>query len=140
MQLVEASSSLLSPVGGQERFLTLSSSHVTAFMKAVMSGSCCTLEPGLQEVNGGRLTEDAIATFYQDEAFNQCAKQGWLWKVLASEVEAELEWIPGFFQGAMNTLLLGGMAKVAKLKMQWPKQRLLCHCLPDTSRPLLNGL
>ena len=103
MQLVEASSSLLSPVGGQERFLTLSSSHMTAFMKAVMSGNCCTLEPSLQQVNGGRLTEDAIATFYQDEAFNQCAKEGWLWKVLASEVEAELEWIPGFFQGAMNT-------------------------------------
>ena len=57
----------------------------------------------MQQVNGGRLTEDAIATFYQDEAFNQCAKEGWLWKVLASEVEAELEWIPGFFQGAMNT-------------------------------------
>ena len=36
-----------------------------------MCGSCSALEPDLQQVNGGRLTEDAIATFYQDEAFNQ---------------------------------------------------------------------
>ena len=101
--LVDASQGALAPALNTERYLTISCSHMAAFCKSVFSGKCCTKLEDLQKALGGPLTLDALMAIYPDSVFQTMVKEGWCWKVVSSEVEEQLDWLPAFLQGALNS-------------------------------------
>lgn len=82
-RLVALSHGQLAPVKGDERFLTLGTSHTTAFFKAVEAGCQCG---------------DANAHVKQLED----VLSGWPWLVLSSLVEQACPGVPLFYQLASN--------------------------------------
>ena len=91
-ELVEASQGKLSPLSGQERYLTVGGSHVTAFRRAVLSG-CATEEPWLA----------SLCNHAQDEAFKAMCLQGWSWTIVSQSVEVAIPELPILVQASLNT-------------------------------------
>ena len=87
--LVENSNNSLAPVNGQERFLTVATSHTAAFCKAVDHG--CKPEP-----NGSSI-DCKIHSGLQE-----LCSQGWPYFVLKAEVEEQWPTLPAFIQVSMN--------------------------------------
>ena len=100
--LVSASNGSLAPLTVAEKYLSVSSSHVTAFVKAVLSNSCSTEQPDLAKLNNGKLSLDSLLATFPDPVFDSMAKEGWTWKVIAAEVEESLEWLPAWIQAGLN--------------------------------------
>ncbi|CAE7191148.1 unnamed protein product [Symbiodinium necroappetens] len=87
-RLVALSHGQLAPVRGDERFLTLGTSHTTAFFKAVEAGC----QSGDASVHIKQL-EDVLS--------------GWPWLVLSSLVEQACPGVPLFYQLASNASASG---------------------------------
>ena len=96
--LVGASDGKLAPPTGKERWLTLSSSHMSQFVKAVNAG--CKSE---EEALGDVLSAEHLMQQYQDPAFESALNKGWVWKCLAATVEESVAWFPAFLQAALNS-------------------------------------
>ena len=93
-RLVEGSGGLLAAMTNQERFLSVSSSHSTAWLKAVGSGCGGPNDIGPLQLRQGDSNSDAVSTLLHD---------GWQWVVVSSAVEEEWPKMPGFFQMALNS-------------------------------------
>ncbi|CAE7681438.1 unnamed protein product [Symbiodinium sp. KB8] len=87
--LSNKSGGLLAPVSGSERFMTVSSSHTTAFLKACMA-KC--KKPG-----GGCLG-------LEDEAMRDACKTGWPWLVVSWKAEHLVPGLPAFMQMVLNSV------------------------------------
>ena len=102
-KLVAASENRLAPVSQMERYLTVSSSHVSQFCKAVACGNCSTEHEVLKGLNNGALTMDSLQSKFKDKIFEQLAHKGWSWKCITAEAEQACPWMPAMFQAALNT-------------------------------------
>jgi len=109
-QLVQQAHGLLAPVTGSERYLTCATSHVTAFMKAVVAG-CRTEEPALKALSNGILSLDACcavpssnsATTVKENPFRSMCLEGWAWEIISHVVEEKMPDLPTFVQQCLNT-------------------------------------
>ena len=96
-KLVTASEGLLAWTG-RERYATLSISHTSQVMKAIMAGcrstSSCAISNGF--LNQQSLTQG-------DEQLRKMIETGWQWLVISWSVEQELPQLPSFASLAMNS-------------------------------------
>ena len=97
--LVATSNNQLAPVTSKERYLSLGSSHLSQFCKAVCA-NCTTSHPDLV-AKGEKLTLDS-ACQSQGQFYQMCT-QGWQWDVLKCQVEEALPALPALVQAALNT-------------------------------------
>ena len=72
----------IAPYSGHERFLTVSSSHVSQFFKAMMRG-CKSPEESLVGPKTGKMSMASI----NDIDFLQACNDGWAWTVIPFYVE-----------------------------------------------------
>eukprot|EP00438_Fugacium_kawagutii_P022896 Skav224158 [mRNA] locus=scaffold2007:112782:115211:+ [translate_table: standard] len=93
-KLVDGSGGLLSALNGKERFLSVSSSHTTAWLKAVASGCQCPQELGSVTLKKGDPNSEALMDLLEN---------GWTWVVFNAAVELQWSHLPGFIQMAMNS-------------------------------------
>lgn len=93
-RLIESSNGLLATISGQERFLSVSSSHMAAWLKAVGSGCAGPNDMGPLQLRQGDSNSDVVSALLQD---------GWMWVVMSSAVEEEWPKLPGFLQMALNS-------------------------------------
>ena len=75
-QLHQAHGEYMACVSGQERYLSVSCSHLSQFLKAVYT-KCQTPEPSLGDSNGKLNAEQ-----YHDPEFQSMLDRGWEWVVL----------------------------------------------------------
>ncbi|CAE7327779.1 bglB [Symbiodinium sp. CCMP2592] len=88
-QLVQESKGSLAPVSGAEGYLSLASSHTTAFLRC--------LEHGTTDPSG-----KAISVPKTDPVWS-AIQTGWRWHVVASSVEEAMPSLPQFFQVGANS-------------------------------------
>lgn len=88
-KLVQASNGSLARVTGQERFLTVASSHTAAFCKAV--------EQGIQPMD-----QSQTVTENSDPGLQQLISNGWPFLVISNVVEAKWPDLPNFLQAGLN--------------------------------------
>ena len=98
-RVVLASDGMLAPVSGNEKYQSLSASHMSQFCKAVSAG-CVTQE---EAVKSKVLALDVLQKDFPDEAFKTAVTAGWSWHCIASVVEESLPWFSNFLQGALNS-------------------------------------
>ena len=91
--LVAASNGALASLSGQERFLTVATSHTAAFCKAVEQG--CK--------SAGGLTVDMKA----DDGLCKLITEGWTMFVISEMVEQSIPSLPAWLQMAMNSVNMG---------------------------------
>ena len=103
--LVESSDRRLAPLNGTERFLSVSCSHITQFLKAVACGQCFTSNEELLKhaCSSHSLSLGSLEAHYQDDQFAQMIKAGWPWKCIKAEVEEICPWLPNLLQAAPNS-------------------------------------
>ena len=101
--LATAAKGKVASVSGTERYLSVSSSHITQFVRAVAAGTCTTEHEALAKINNGLLTIDSLLAIFQDSGFETMVKSGWPWTVISAEVEEHFPWMPAFLQGSLNT-------------------------------------
>ena len=102
--LVEASDKKLAPVNGSERFMSVSCSHISQFLKAVGCGQCLTENEELAGMNQGYLSLESLeAHFPADHQFQAMVRKGWQWHCIKSEVEECCPWLPQLLQAALNS-------------------------------------
>lgn len=88
--LSNKSGGLLAPVSGSERFLTVSSSHTTAYLKACQA-KC-------KKVGGGFLTLE------HDEGMKDACSHGWPWLIVSWKAEQLVPGLPAFCQMVLNSV------------------------------------
>ena len=92
-RLVASSHGTLAAPNGKERYLSVSSSHLTAFCRAVTAG-CQTQEPTLAQTNQGVLGMDTLSTVSSSAAvsnpFVEMCSPGWPWIVVSHLVEENI--------------------------------------------------
>ena len=93
-KLVESSHDLLAAITGQKRFLSVSSSHLTAWLKAVGSGCGGPNDMGPLQLRQGESNSDVVSALLQDS---------WMWVVVSSAVEEQWPKLPGILQMALNS-------------------------------------
>ena len=98
-RVVLASEGMLAPVSGNEKYQSLSASHMSQFCKAVSAG-CVTQE---EAVKSQVLALDVLLKDFPDEGFKAAVTGGWSWHCIASVVEESLPWFCNFLQGALNS-------------------------------------
>lgn len=98
--LSDLSENMVSKPLGTERFASVSTSHTTAFLKAVEQ-SCRTTEEELS-VNGFLSMETMVQ---KGDDLKQLITEGWDWICIRSEVEKALPNLPAFLQQALNSAL-----------------------------------
>ena len=91
--LVAASNGALASLSGQERFLTVATSHTAAFCKAV--------EQGCKPAGG--LTVDMKA----DDGLCKLITEGWTMFVISEMAEQSIPFLPAWLQMAMNSVDMG---------------------------------
>lgn len=101
--LAHAAKGKVARVQGSERYLSVSCSHITQFVRAVAAGTCSTEHEELAKINNGSLTLDSLLAIFHDSAFETMVKSGWPWTVISAEVEEHFPWMPAFLQGSLNT-------------------------------------
>ena len=89
VQLVNASNNALAAVTGQERFLTVASSHTAAFCKAV--------EQGVKPVD-----QSQTVTENSDPGLQHLICNGWAFLVISNVVETKWPDLPNFLQAGLN--------------------------------------
>ena len=99
--LATLSQGMLPKCTGAERFATVSTSHTTAFLKAVEQ-QCKTPEESLSA--GGCLSFDLMAAKGDD--LKAMISSGWEWICISSQVETCCEALPSFLQQALNSILV----------------------------------
>ena len=92
--LVANTPQLLAPLTGKERFLSVSSSHTTAWLKAVEAGCQAPGDDHVLQLRQGEERSDAIIDLLN---------QGWTWIVFSAAVEAEWKQLPSWLQLALNS-------------------------------------
>ena len=92
--LVANTPQLLAPLTGKERFLSVSSSHTTAWLKAVEAGCQAPGDDHVLQLRQGEERSDAIIGLLN---------QGWTWIVFSAAVEAEWKQLPSWLQLALNS-------------------------------------
>ena len=80
--LHEAHPDYVAPVSGHERYMSLSSSHVSQFFKAMLHG-CKSPEDDLVDVKSGRMSLGLVS----DMEFLKGANEGWEWTIIPFYVE-----------------------------------------------------
>ncbi|CAE7030278.1 unnamed protein product [Symbiodinium sp. CCMP2592] len=95
--MVGQADGLLAAVSRSERFLTVSSGHVSQFAKAAWS-SCRTPQPVLQD-QGGCLNRESLS---RDPEFKQMLDDGWNWLVVSSVAEHQWPDLPRLAEKALN--------------------------------------
>ena len=98
MKLVTSAGGLLAPVNGNERLLSVGSSHATAFFRAGFHG-CPTPEPTLQDKDG-RIDIQTWAE--QQPAVETIRTQGFSWRVVRWEVPMMWPKLPDLASRAFN--------------------------------------
>ena len=117
-RLAENSEMRLAPISGKERFMSVSSSHISQFCKAVACGACMTEVHELASVNQGCMSVDGFSAHFQDKEFERLAKEGWQWNCIKSELETECGWLPQLLQASMNTAnMIGKEPKEMEIAM-----------------------
>ena len=99
--VVESADGLLAACTGTERFMTVSSSHMSQFAKAVQAG-CRTEEENLAGINK-TLSLESLMLEFDDPAFEHAVNEGWQWSCIASAVEDAAPWLPQLLQAALNS-------------------------------------
>ena len=92
--LVESADGFLAAVTGNERYLTVATSHAAAFCKAVEA--CCK-----SPVTGQPLEMKA------DEGLLKLINSGWPMNVISEHVEVQVPSLPAWLQLAMNSVNMG---------------------------------
>jgi hypothetical protein len=108
-ELTKQAQGLVAPVTGAERFLTVASSHVCGFFRAVLAG-CRTEEPSLKQLSNGILSLDACSAAPTSadgsrvhNPFKSLCLEGWEWEIISQAVEAAIPDLPAFIQQCLNT-------------------------------------
>ena len=108
-ELTKQAQGLVAPVTGAERFLTVASSHVCGFFRAVLAG-CRTEEPSLKQLSNGILSLDACSAAPTSadgsgvhNPFKSLCLEGWEWEIISQAVEAAIPDLPAFLQQCLNT-------------------------------------
>ena len=94
VDLCKANPRLLAPVSSHERFLSVSCSHRTAWLKALKAGCEGPPDKTPVQLRQGDAKSDGI---------QQLLQEGWEWLVLSSRVEEAWPAMPAFLQMAMNS-------------------------------------
>ena len=97
--LVGASSGLMAPVQGGERYLTVSSSHTSQFCRAVAHG-CKTSEPTLKDSNGNL----SLEMLGKDKILREMVEEGWDWVVIPWYIEEAFPNLPAMVADALNSV------------------------------------
>ena len=99
-KLVEASNGLMAPLSHSERAMSVSGTHTSQFMKALVAG-CKTPQKELQDPNGNLCLEQLAS---KDEVLKLMATQGWEWTVVPWHVEAKWPSLPTLAADALNSV------------------------------------
>ncbi len=97
-KLVQSSEKRLAPISGQERFMSVSCSHISQFAKAAGSGQCISELPELET-----FSMEAIDAQFADQQFKKMVRDGWQWNVIQADVEEGCPWFPQMLQASLNT-------------------------------------
>ena len=97
--LAGASSGLMAPVQGGERYLTVSSSHTSQFCRAVAHG-CKTPEPTLKDSNGNL----SLEMLGKDKILREMVEVGWDWIVIPWYIEEAFPSLPAMVADALNSV------------------------------------
>lgn len=95
--MVGQADGLLAAVSGSERFLSVSSGHVSQFTKAALLG-CRSGQVALQD-NSGCLNKESLS---KDPEFKHMLIDGWNWLVISSSVEKQWPDMPRLAEKALN--------------------------------------
>lgn len=90
-KLIQEAQGALAPIHGEERFLSLSSSHTTAFLRAI--------EHGCQAPEGVTIQQEIP----KDDPAWKLISQGWTWLVISQVAESTWPMLPGILQSALNS-------------------------------------
>lgn len=96
--LAEQSSGLIAKPSGMERFLSVSKSHTSQFMKAIKS-NCKTNQPTLAGGDGCLGTH----LLSKDPALSYLVHSGWKWTIIHACVEVEWPQLPSLIESALNS-------------------------------------
>lgn len=99
-RLILSSQGQLAPLSGQERYLSLGSSHLSQFCRAMMA---CSKTDQQELAANGHLSME-VATKGQLSTFQDMCTKGWPWLVVQSEVESAFPWLPVLVQQALNSV------------------------------------
>ena len=94
------SNGMLAKVNGHERWATISTSHTTAFLKAVQQG-CSTTEEDLAA--NGILSMEFLGN--RNDDLKDMIQEGWEWTCISSQVEKAMPSLAAFLQQALNSHL-----------------------------------
>lgn len=83
--LVDSSEGRLAPLTGAERFVSVSSSHMSQFCRSVGAG-CKTEEENLLAINK-TLSLESLMLEFQDMSFQTAVTAGWNWHCISSAVQ-----------------------------------------------------
>ena len=97
-RMVEQSNGLLAPINSQERYLSVSSGHVSQFVKAILA-ECVTNQSNLADA-GGRLNRQFLS---RDPELKKALEAGWAWTVISSAAEAVWPSLPSLAEKALNS-------------------------------------
>eukprot|EP00435_Cladocopium_sp_Y103_P057254 s392_g19.t1 len=98
-KLIAASSDLMSPILGGERYLTASSTHTSQFCRALAHG-CKTPEPSLKDSNGNL----SLEMLGKDAVLKEMATVGWNWVVIPWYVEEAFPKLPAMIADALTSV------------------------------------
>ena len=97
-RMVEQSNGLLAPLNSQERYLTVSSGHVSQFVKAILA-ECSTNQANLADA-AGRLNRQSLS---RDPELKKALEAGWAWTVIRSAAETVWPSLPALAEKALNS-------------------------------------
>jgi hypothetical protein len=102
--IVHASEGTLCPPSGQERFLSLGSSHLSQFCKAVLHG-CTTLNEELAAIahNGNLNLQSCCGSQGNQNPFYTMCTEGWQCDIIVAQVEDIFPDLPQLIQAALNS-------------------------------------
>ena len=110
-KLADQSSGMLARPFGEERYCSLSSSHLTAFLRC--------LESGCRMGNDQLSMEQLMA---QGGDLQEMVQSGWQWTIISAKAEEECPSLPGLLQQAYNSHLVGKCIFM-KTSLLWPPKQ-----------------
>lgn len=139
--LVAASSDLMCPILGTERYLTVSSTHTSQFCRALAHG-CKTPEESLKDSTGNL----SLEMLGKDAVLKEMATVGWNWVVIPWYVEEAFPKLPAMIADALNSvngifeaqgelelaLTIANAAKVGNT-FDWDKLASQCYISPQVA-------
>ena len=97
-KLHQESQGMMAKPTGAERFLSVSSSHTSQFIKAIVAGAV-TDQPSLKGPDG-HLNPVLLR---QDKTLHTMATVGWTWTIIAAHVEEAFPRLPSLIEKANNS-------------------------------------